>query len=276
MTIFEFFKELNDTAKERLKTPITGAFLFSFLVYNWRPIFLLLFSEASIEDKIVVINHEYCNLWSVIFPLVFAFVYTIGVPMLTVLIDGLLFSTKKKRITAIYDSKKHVIAEKIIFAGEEKLLKDAESGNKEKQDFLDQIERLENDKIQMKQSHDLIQVSDKNIISNLNFKLKQINEEAIERLHTAVESDTDESDLEEYDPIKFKNKAIDIFKKLTIEDKKDFMNLRDVDGRINLDRVTPTRKRKFLINKLFQKDKLDNWLISDMGISVYNLIAEEQ
>ncbi len=183
MTFFDFLKELNDTAKDRLKTPITGAFVFSFLIYNWRPIALLSFSEASIEDKIVVINHEYCNRWSILIPFFIALIYTIIVPILSVLIDRLLISTKKARIMNIYASKTKTVEEKIELAKKEFQLKNIETGNKQIEDFQTQIHTLEQTKIQQIETHNTVvkQLNDElseanNIILKLNESNNRLNE----------------------------------------------------------------------------------------------------
>jgi hypothetical protein len=80
MDFFEFIKDFTDSAKDRIKTPITGSFTLAFIVYNWMPLSILLFSKSSIEYKIAFINMEYCNVWALIIPLVVAIVYVIGVP----------------------------------------------------------------------------------------------------------------------------------------------------------------------------------------------------
>lgn len=197
MTFFDFLKDLNDTAKERLKTPITGAFVFSFLIYNWRPIVLLFFSEASIEFRINAINNKYCSPFAIIIPIIIAFIYTVIVPGLSVLIDIMLKPIKKERIKGIYTSKTITIDEKIILAKKELDLKDAESGNKEKQDFLDKISILEKTIEQLKISHDNITKGDQQTIKQLN-----------ERLEKLMKVDNDF--VAEIDSIMIKNKTINV------------------------------------------------------------------
>lgn len=270
MTIFEFLKDLNDTAKERLKTPISGAFFFSFLLYNWRPIFLLLFSEASIEDKIIVINREHYNWENLLYPILLALIYTIVVPMLSVIIEKVLFSTKKARIKGIYYSKGIEINEKITFAVKENELKDALSGNKEKQEYLDQISNLNGVIEQMKETHEQISIADKNTINVLNSKLKEINSETKELYRFS-----DDPTIEQYNPKEFDERASDIFNRLSKEDKEDFITLRDSNGKINLEKLRDSKRSLFIAYKLIQKDIQGNWLISDRGIYVYNRIMKE-
>ena len=64
----EIFLSLFDTSKDRIKSPFIGSYITAFIIYNWRAFFLLLFSNAKIEDKIVVINHEYCYKEAILIP----------------------------------------------------------------------------------------------------------------------------------------------------------------------------------------------------------------
>jgi len=175
MTIADLIKSLIDNGKDRIKTPITGAFIWSFSVYNWRPITVLLFSDAPIEDRIVVINYEYCNVLSVLIPIVLAFAYTMVIPRLMLWIDDKMSKTKHDRLKKIYKNKENVIELKTILAGKILELKDAESGNKEKQDFLDQIEELKESNNQSINSYKTTIESYKNTISELNINIEKLN-----------------------------------------------------------------------------------------------------
>lgn len=176
MTLVDLIKDFVDTTKERLKTPISGAFLWAFIIFNWRPIFLLLFSKASIENKIIVINHNYCDFWALFFPFFIALFYTILVPKLMLQIDKSLIETKEERINNIYQEKEHLVEKKTTLAGKEFLLKNAESGNKEIQDLLDQIKSLKQQNVSLQESIKQINDSNKNTIEELNKQLKISNE----------------------------------------------------------------------------------------------------
>ncbi|MFH7014655.1 hypothetical protein [Flavobacterium sp. FlaQc-47] len=180
MTLADLIKDFIDTTKERLKTPISGAFLWSFIIFNWRPIVLLLFSNTSIENKIIVINHEYCNFWALFFPFFIALFYTILVPKLMLQIDKSLIETKEERINNIYLEKEHLVDKKTTLASKEFLLKSAESGNKEIQELLDQIESLKQHNFSLQESIKQINDSNKNTIEELNKRLKISNDSLIE------------------------------------------------------------------------------------------------
>ncbi|HHG8599742.1 hypothetical protein [Morganella morganii] len=83
------FKCTSETMIERVKNPIVGSFIFSWLFFNWKIILILLFSDKEIDDKInsisALISYE-----SFIFPLVFAFLYSWLLPAFSLGIDILL------------------------------------------------------------------------------------------------------------------------------------------------------------------------------------------
>jgi hypothetical protein len=173
MTIADLIKSTIDSSKERMKSPIVGSYICSFLIFNWKPLVIILFSNEKIENRISAVelyfNPWYWSVISVVIPIVISLVYTFGAPMLMVWVEAKLEPTKEKRIKRIYKSKQFVVTEKITLAGKELELKDAESGNKEKQELLDRISYLEESISQLQAGH-------KSTIENLNTSLKESNE----------------------------------------------------------------------------------------------------
>jgi|GEM_PF-1922202 len=179
MTFADLIKDFLNSSKERVKNPLSGSFLWSFIIFNWRPFLFLIFSDVSIENKIIIINHEYCSFWSLVVPLIFSILYTLLMPKITLFIDEILAETKVNKVNHIYKEKEHLIEKKTTLAGKEFLLKNAESGNKEIQDFADQINSLQLQNETLQQS--LIQSNEvsKNTIAELNNKLKLANDTII-------------------------------------------------------------------------------------------------
>lgn len=126
MTFSELFKDLIEASRERIKTPIAGAFTISFLLYNWRPIVILLSSELPVEQNIKHIDADYANRYAVIFPFLIAFFYTIFVPILGLIIDNLLVFAKRKRLQIIYNNKEFIFDLKIRVASKALLLRKEE------------------------------------------------------------------------------------------------------------------------------------------------------
>lgn len=94
----EFIQNIFDSSNERIKNPFVGSYIIAFFLFNWRPFFLLMFSDEKIEDKIIVINYEYCSKASFFWPLLIALFYILILPHINLLFDELLsYSNNKKR-----------------------------------------------------------------------------------------------------------------------------------------------------------------------------------
>lgn len=178
MTIADLIKDFLDTAKERLKNPFSGAFLYSFLIFNWRPILFLIFSDASIEHKIVDINYEYCTWSAIIIPLCMALFYTLLLPVIMLGIEIILKNTTDKRIKNSFLTKGVRMDGKIYIAEKEFTLKNRLSGNKEIQDYLDEIDSLKKLVEGHKESIKQINEANKANVDELNNSLKIANETA--------------------------------------------------------------------------------------------------
>lgn len=176
MDFFDFLKDLSDTTKERLKTPLSGAFLWSFIIFNWRPILFLIFSEESIENKIIVINYEYCSPSALGWPILLAFFYTLIIPRLMLLIDKNLSKTNDERITKRYDGIEHKTLQKKKVAKAEYELKNIESGSQSIDELLTQIEGLKDSNRNLQESIKQINESHKVTVDELQNSLKLANE----------------------------------------------------------------------------------------------------
>jgi len=87
----EFIKDAFNAGIDRLKFPLLNSFIFSWLVFNWRAVFIALFSEQSTEERIATINFYHSdiatNLWN---PLFLASAYVFGLPLIKKLINLIL------------------------------------------------------------------------------------------------------------------------------------------------------------------------------------------
>jgi len=164
MTIADFLKELNDTAKERIKNPVMGAFICSFLVCNWQAFFILFFSDMSIEERIEFMNTK----WKVLLPIIISIGYTLLIPLIMIGLDYALMPMKRKRISNIYKNKSFTTDQKIKLASKELALKNAENGNKT-------LEEMENKMKELTESHDKIRETDRLTIENLKDSLADSN-----------------------------------------------------------------------------------------------------
>ncbi|ROS02968.1 hypothetical protein [Raoultella terrigena] len=55
----DMYSSLRQTSIERAKSPVLGAFIFSWLGFNWQMIAILIFSKREIEERLIYIQEHY-------------------------------------------------------------------------------------------------------------------------------------------------------------------------------------------------------------------------
>ncbi|GAB5417909.1 MAG: hypothetical protein Crog4KO_23430 [Crocinitomicaceae bacterium] len=94
----DFIDNFLNASKDRAKNPLIGAFVLSWIIFNWKPLSILLFSNKSIEQKIDIIQPKHGlsepNFW---IPFGIAVFYVVGIPYLMILIDLLTDQSFAKR-----------------------------------------------------------------------------------------------------------------------------------------------------------------------------------
>ncbi|RXR23041.1 hypothetical protein [Flavobacterium stagni] len=188
----DFIQSILDSSHERIKNPFIGSYITAFLIFNWRAFFLLIFSDAKIEDKIVVINHEYCSKGAIFWPLIISIIYILFVPYLNLAFDTLLSYSNTKKAKR----KKEGIISKLLLKKEEakyeREIADERAGAKEVKELQERITALENEnQIKTQEITDLIT---KNNESTSNFKsridqlISERDDIQIKQIHTINES----------------------------------------------------------------------------------------
>ncbi|SHJ44806.1 hypothetical protein [Aquimarina spongiae] len=143
--MLDLIKTFFETSKERIKNPLIGTFIISWIAINWRPIAVFLFSEHTIENRIEHIISSYSSYWSlVLYPSFLAIAYVIILPYFMLLIDELTkFSTLARKRNAL----NNVLSEydgKLQIAKLESELENIKAGRRDVSDLNDEIERLRN------------------------------------------------------------------------------------------------------------------------------------
>lgn len=139
----ELLNTFLDTTKERIKNPFIGAFIFSFVAFNWKPIFIILFASKTIQEKIKIVELEYTgllyNLW---LPILFALFYVLILPYIMWLFDRI--SSK-----AVVGRKENVLEQQIFdlrskqrLAEQESRLEDIRASYRETADLNKKIDVL--------------------------------------------------------------------------------------------------------------------------------------
>ncbi|WP_051054199.1 hypothetical protein [Fibrella aestuarina] len=145
----ELLQTIFKTTEDRLKNPFIGAFTTSWLVFNWNAILYLLFSKKDIEEKIRYIennlSHEGTAIW---LPLLSAFLYTLLLPYLNLLIDEVLNYSVVRSEKNIIRKKTNNIENQKLLAIEEIKLEDTKTEYREKRQQNNLIEELQKKVIQ--------------------------------------------------------------------------------------------------------------------------------
>ncbi|MBF4519117.1 hypothetical protein IRZ71_22415 [Flavobacterium sp. ANB] len=284
MTFADLIKSTLDSSKERLKNPIVGSYICAFVIFNWRPILLLAFSDEKIENRIKAVDLYYSPWYwiiiSIITPIAISLVYTFLIPISMVWIDQKLEPTKEKRIKRIYKSKQFVTTEKIILAAKELDLKNAESGNKQKQDFLNEIESLKETITQRDETLNQVSLANNNTTDQLNKNLNATNtlladmkrrEEESILVIEGLENALTESRSNTY----FAKEISNTLAKLDAFFAKKFIDLKEEKGGRLLFGTTANRKdsfHKFQDLMLVERIGVDDYKFTDLGSTVYNIL----
>lgn len=204
----DIIKSFFDASRERIKNPLIGTFIISWIAINWRPIMILLFSEQKIENRIDYIIACYSSFQTYfLIPFLIALIYVIILPYFMWAVDELIRKStigRKKNLLkqTIYDYEgKHQIA-----IAESKL-EDLKASYRDKADFNNQIEQLRN---QLDEREETLQIQ--------KMEIEQYNKDLAE-LKNSTEQNTSElsiSNLEKkFDEFQ-KNDLFDYFKEVGV------------------------------------------------------------
>lgn len=83
-------KEILDAFKTRIKSPFFGYYALAFIIFNWKPIFVLLFSELKVFEKFDFFSDNTNTKTLFVFPIVLSIVYAISYPWITFLFSYLI------------------------------------------------------------------------------------------------------------------------------------------------------------------------------------------
>lgn len=75
----EFLQSVLKSTEDRIKNPFVGTFITSWIIFNWKPIFFIIFSEKKIEEKIKIIIDDYSDIWCYLWLPLFSAVFYIAI-----------------------------------------------------------------------------------------------------------------------------------------------------------------------------------------------------
>lgn len=139
----ELLNTFLDTTKERIKNPFIGAFIFSFVAFNWKPIFVILFASQTIQEKIKIVESEYTgllyNLW---LPILFALFYVLILPYIMWLFDRIASKAVVGRKENVVEQQLFDLRSKQRLAEQESRLEDIRASFRETADLNKKIDVL--------------------------------------------------------------------------------------------------------------------------------------
>lgn len=244
----EFINTLLDTSKERIKNPLIGSFLFSFLAFNWKPIFIILFEDVEIQQRIKIIESNYVStLNGIILPVVFSIFYVLLLPYLMYLFDKLSYSANIGRKLNQIKQQKEEVTHKIELAKTEREYENARAGTREIAELNDQIELLKSDLI-----------NKENVISKLRSESKE-NQKFSSNL--ILENTTNKNKLEiEYEDFK-NSKLFSYFENIYWS----IQNTRYIPDKLD-ERIVEKFKALELISPTYDNDMfIDSWSLTQKG-----------
>jgi len=84
----EFFQTILKSTEDRIKNPFIGTFITSWIIFNWKPILFIIFSDKGIESKINFIKDNYNDIWCYLWlPLVSAVFYIAILPYISFIFE---------------------------------------------------------------------------------------------------------------------------------------------------------------------------------------------
>lgn len=186
----EILHSIVSNSKERLKNPFLGAFITSWIAFNWQPIFIILFSNKTIEDKITFVNQNFIDPYHLLyFPLISTVIYIIILPYINLVTELLIELSKTKRNKLSINSQKLAINNKKELAIEEIKLEESKTEFRERNSHNQMIESLQNSMKDLEKTLLNERNNNSENIADLNkeiFKNKEIQQQEINQYKTQI------------------------------------------------------------------------------------------
>jgi hypothetical protein len=142
----ELIKTIFTTSTERIKNPLIGTFVIAWIAFNWRPMAILLFSDATIDMKIEVINSNYVSIWNqLLSPFIISFIYFLVLPNIMWLSEETLSITVNGRRKIKSNLRSMELDMSIKIAEKETKLENIRANNMNINEMNEEINHLSNE-----------------------------------------------------------------------------------------------------------------------------------
>ncbi|TDP04070.1 hypothetical protein [Flavobacterium sp. 245] len=160
-TVKEIFQSIYDSYRDRIKSPFVGSFILSYLIFNWKILAILFYSDWPIHCRIEWIEDQYCN-WrnhweNYLIPFLIALFYVLGLPYINLGFDKVLKYYDNSKFEKKNTAKIDKLKQKVLEAAEERKVADAKAGTSEISHLKERNEalQLENSTLTKQNQEDL-------------------------------------------------------------------------------------------------------------------------
>ncbi|GEM_PF-2312389 len=260
----EFLQTLFKSTEDRIKNPFIGTFITSWVIFNWKPILYLIFSDENIRDRITYITTCYSNVWCYfLLPLFSAIFYIAILPYVNWGFEYLVsFSLEGRNNVSLKSRNENLKMQiklaqnEILFEEEKTTFRERNTHNNLVETLQKQVESLElrldestkkNIEIATRYANDKKSAQDKldETISEYDKDLEKLRMryEEISQHNKKLEKENRDklNQLSLYDlQGDITNDLLDYFVKSRLSDKRD--KIIEVDGKTILEYFTPTEE----------------------------------
>ncbi|HFK5511080.1 TPA: hypothetical protein ACGZ9U_001999 [Elizabethkingia anophelis] len=254
----EILLDLFKSTSARIKHPLIGSFMLTHVFYNWNYYLVLIFSNLSIEHKILYIK-THTNYWNFFTPLAISILYIICFPYINIFFNLILEKAKVEENNSQVNSLKRIMKVKLLEANHERQIAEEKAGTKELETLKNQIEILKEQSDNLyKEKEELISINNKSN-SDYNKILKEL-ENQKDFINKSL--NIDYSILENIN-----NNLTNSAKQLLLKFEKYNKGKRSVIIEPDSGDYVPSQElidKKLIINDLNKKDKF-SFGLSDLG-----------
>lgn len=169
----EFVQTIFKSTEERIKNPFIGAFITSWILFNWKPILFSIFSSKNIEDKINFIDENFIEtnhiLW---YPLFASIFYILVLPYISLFFDILLKYSLLKRNDIVVSNQKQNLENQKQLAIEEIRLEEAKTEFRERKYHNKLVEELQNRNNDLESEIQNMKESNRSMVDDLKAEIK--------------------------------------------------------------------------------------------------------
>lgn len=141
----EFLQSILKNTEDRIKNPFIGAFLTSWILFNWRPILFLIFSDKKIEQRIIYITKNFNDTVFYFWAPLLAAVFYIGIlPYINYGFEYIVKYSHKWRNRVSLEQKKDTLELQVGIARNEILLEEEKTTFRERNNHNNMVESLQN------------------------------------------------------------------------------------------------------------------------------------